>query len=72
MAQGRPLMLRRRWVVFAIQFALMALVWGLFLALAAKHPLDGWFAIQVIGVALVVALVGLWRSSRANKSAGRS
>jgi hypothetical protein len=64
-------MLRRRWVVFVIQFVLMALIWGLFLALVAKHRIDGWFAAQVIGVGLVVALVGLWRIPRANKP-GRS
>ena len=65
-------MLRRRWVAFAITFVVLAVIWGLFLALVAKHPLDGWFAAQVIGVGLVVALVGLWRTSRANKPQGRS
>ena len=64
-------MLQRRWVVFAIQFVLLAVIWGLFLALVAKHPIDGWFAAQVIGVGLVVALVGLWRGSRASKPPGR-
>jgi hypothetical protein len=72
MVQGGPLMLRRRWVVFVIQFVLMAVLWGLFLALVAKHPFDGWFAVQVIGVGLVVALVGLWRTSRATKPSGKS
>jgi hypothetical protein len=72
MAQGGPLMLRRRWIVFAIQFVIMAVLWGLFLGLVAKHPLDGWFAVQVIGVGLIVALVGLWRTSRATKPSGRS
>jgi RsiW-degrading membrane proteinase PrsW (M82 family) len=65
-------MLRNRWAVFAIQFVLVAVIWGLFLALLAKHPLDGWFPVQVIGVALAVALVGLWRTSRANRPQGRS
>ena len=65
-------MLGRRWAVFVIQFVLLALIWGLFLALVAKHPFDGWFVVQVIGVGLVVALVGLWRRSRMNKPAGRS
>lgn len=65
-------MLRQRWVVFVIQFVLMAVLWSLFLALVAKHPLDGWFAVQVIGVGLIVALVGLWRTSRAAKPSGRS
>ena len=65
-------MLRNRWVVFAIQFVLVAVIWGLFLGLVAKHPLDGWFVTQVIGVGLAVALVGLWRTSRANKPQGRS
>jgi membrane protease YdiL (CAAX protease family) len=60
-------MLRQRWVVFVIQFVALAVIWGLFLALVAKHPLDGWFAAQVIGVGLVVALVGLWRGSGATK-----
>ena len=57
-------MLQRRWVVFAIQFVLLTVLWGLFLGLVAKHPLDGWFAVQVIGVGLAVALAGLWSSSR--------
>ena len=57
-------MLKQRWVVFAIQFSLLAVIWGIFLTVVAKHPWDGWFAVQVIGVGLVVALVGLWRSSR--------
>jgi hypothetical protein len=65
-------MLERRWVVFLVQFVLMAVIWGLFLGLVAKHPIDGWFAVQVIGVALVVALVGLWRTSRATKPPRRS
>jgi membrane protease YdiL (CAAX protease family) len=65
-------MLRRRWVVFVIQFVVVAVIWGLFLALVAKHPIDGWFAVQVIGVALVVALVGLWRTSRTDKPPHRS
>ena len=61
-------MLRQRWVVFAIQFVGMAVIWGLFLGLVAKHAIDGWFALQVIGVGLAVALVGLWRTSRAPKT----
>jgi membrane protease YdiL (CAAX protease family) len=65
-------MLQRRWVVFAIQFVLLTVIWGLFLALVAKHPLDGWWATQAIGVGLVVALVILWRTSRPNKPQGRS
>ena len=60
-------MLRRRWVVFLVQFVALAVIWGIFLGLVAKHPIDGWFAAQVIGVGLVVALVGLWRTSRATK-----
>ncbi|MDQ6879268.1 MAG: hypothetical protein M3082_16555 [Candidatus Dormibacteraeota bacterium] len=67
MAQGERLMLRRRWVVFLIQFVVMAVIWSLFLTLVAKHPLDGRFAAQVVGVGLVVALVGLWRTSRTIK-----
>ena len=65
-------MLKRRWVVFAIQFFLLAVIWGAFLTVVAKHPWDGWFAAQVIGVGLVVALVGLWRSSAATKPPTRS
>jgi hypothetical protein len=65
-------MLRNRWVVFVIQFVLVAVIWGLFLAVFAKHPIDGWFFVQAIGVGLAVALVGLWRIPRANKRRGRS
>ena len=61
-------MLRQRWVVFVIQFVGMAVIWGLFLGLVAKHAVDSWFAVQVIGVGLAVALVGLWRTSRATKT----
>jgi hypothetical protein len=60
-------MLRQRWLVFLIQFVAMAVIWGLFLGLVAKHAIDGWFAVQVIGVGLVVALVGVWATSRATK-----
>ena len=60
-------MLRRPWAVFLIQFVAVAVIFGLFLGLVAKHPIDGWFAVQVIGVGLAVALVGLWRSSLATK-----
>ena len=65
-------MMRRRWVVFVIQFVLVAVIWGFFLAVVARHPLDGWFAVQVIGVALVVALVILWRTSRTDQPPRRS
>ena len=65
-------MLKRRWVVFAIQFFLLAVIWGAFFTVVAKHPGDGCVAAQVIGVRLVVALVGLWRSSAATKPPGRS
>ena len=60
-------MLRRPWAVFLIQFVAVAVIFGLFLGLVAKHPIDGWFAVQVIGVGLAVSLVGLWRPSRATK-----
>ena len=57
-------MLQQRWVVFALQFVALAVIWGLFLGLVARRPVDGWFAVQVIGVGLAVALAYLWRSSR--------
>ena len=60
-------MLRRPWAVFLIQFVAVAVIFGLFLGLVAKHPIDVWFAVQVVGVGLAVALVGLWRPSRATK-----
>jgi len=60
-------MLRRRWAVFLIQFVTVAVIFGLFLGLVAKHPIDGWFAVQVIGVGLAVALVRLWRNSLTTK-----
>ena len=60
-------MLRRPWAVFLIQFVAVAVIFGLFLGLVAKHTIDGWFAVQVIGVGLAVALVGLLRSSPATK-----
>ena len=65
-------MLQQRWVVFAIQFAALAVIWGLFLLLVARHPLDGWFWAQVIGVGLIVASIGLWRTSRADKRQGKT
>jgi membrane protease YdiL (CAAX protease family) len=61
-------MLKQRWVVFTIQFVALAVIWGLFLALVAKHPLDGWFAAQALGVGLAVALVGLWVRSPRRKT----
>ena len=60
-------MLRQRWAVFLIQFVAVAVIFGLFLGLVAKHPIDGWFAVQVIGVGLAVALVRLWRNSMTTK-----
>ncbi len=60
-------MLRRPWAVFLIQFVAVAVIFGLFLGLVAKHPIDGWFAVQVIGVGLAVALVRLWRNSLTTK-----
>ena len=60
-------MLRRRWAVFLIQFVTVAVIFGLFLGPVAKHPIDGWFAVQVIGVGLAVALVRLWRNSLTTK-----
>ena len=60
-------MLRRPWAVFLIQFVAVAVIFGLFLGLVAKHPIDGWFAVQVIGVGLAVALVRLWRNSMTTK-----
>jgi hypothetical protein len=65
-------MVRRRWVVFGIQAAALAMIWGLFLAVVAKHPLDGWFVAQVIGIALIVPAIMLWRTSRAAKRPGKS
>jgi hypothetical protein len=64
--QTRPPVMGRRWVVFTVQAAALAVIWGLFLTVVAKHPWDGWFAIDVVGVALIVPLVYLWRSSRAD------
>ena len=61
------MMLRRRWVVFATQAIAMAVAWILFLALVARHPWDGWFAAQVIVLALIVPSAYLWRTSRADK-----
>ena len=60
-------MLRRPWAVFLIQFVAVAVIFGLFLGLVAKHPIDGWFAVQVIGVGLAVALVRVWRNSLTTK-----
>jgi RsiW-degrading membrane proteinase PrsW (M82 family) len=57
-------MLQQRWVVFGVQFVVVAVIWGLFLGLVARRPLDGWFAVQVIGVGLAVALAALWARSR--------
>ena len=65
-------MLRRPWAVFLIQFVAVAVIFGLFLGLVAKHPIDGWFAVQVIGVGLAVALVGLWRTSPVTKPPRKS
>jgi membrane protease YdiL (CAAX protease family) len=65
-------MLQRRPVVFAIQLVALAVIWGLFLTLVAKHPLDGWFWAQVIGVGLIVASIALWRTSRADKRQGKT
>jgi hypothetical protein len=65
-------MLQQRWVVFVIQAAAVAAIFGLFLALVAKHPVDGWFWSQTIGVGLIVASVALWRTSRADKRPGKS
>ncbi|HEY9288152.1 MAG TPA: hypothetical protein VIT43_09040 [Candidatus Dormibacteraeota bacterium] len=56
--------MRNRWLVFAVQFVAVSVPWGLFLVLAAKHPIDGWFVALVVGVGLAVALVGLWSASR--------
>ena len=57
-------MLQQRWVVFGVQFVVVAVIWGLFLGLVARRPLDGWFAVQVMGVGLAVALAALWARSR--------
>jgi len=65
-------MLQQRWVVFVIQAAAVAVIFGLFLALVAKHPVDGWFWTQAIGVGLIVAAVAMWRTSRADKRPGKS
>jgi hypothetical protein len=65
-------MMQRRWVVFAVQAIAMALIWGFFLTFLAKRPWDGWFAVEVIGVALIVASVGLWKRSGTDKRQGKT
>ncbi len=51
---------RSAWIAFAVQAVIVAVFWSAFLAIVAKHPLDGGFVLQVVVLALVLPGAIAW------------
>jgi len=55
---------RSAWIAFAVQAVIVAVIWSAFLAIVAKHRLDGGFVLQVVVLALVLPGAVAWGAQR--------
>jgi hypothetical protein len=55
---------RSAWIAFAVQAVIVAVFWSAFLAIVAKHRLDGGFVLQVVVLALVLPGAVAWGTQR--------